>query len=648
MNSSAAINGNPSMSVPFHLQKQISIINKREPEKRIFVNRTVRLEKIQLFGFDMDYTLAEYKSPIMEAETFKFCIDYLIRIGYPTEIAEFEYDPMFSIRGLWFDIKFGNLLKVDGFGNILRASHGRRFLTWKEVEDCYPNKFVQLSERQIYVLNTLFNLPDAYLITRLVDFFDKFEQTPDRTGVRYGDVTMSYNAIYQDIRAAMDHVHGGISVGQLKKKILTRIGDFVEKDERIGVLLAQLRATGRKTFLLTNSDYEYTKGIMTFLLGPEWCSFFDMIIVDACKPLWFGEGTVFREVDTETGALKIGVPTNPLKKTGAVYSGGSCEAFRRLLNVRGKEVLYIGDHIFGDVLRSKKTKGWHTFLVVPELSRELAVWTGKRELFERLQQLESELAELYRNLDANTRDKPTEAVTGTVFKAIQAFTQSMEQQYGVFGSLFRSGTRTSFFASQVERYADLYAGSCFNLVHYPVFYFFRAPMALMPHESTVDHGAAIPDRGSRQNMDAAGGSACAAGVWSQQIMSTAPNDSIEEEEEDGSDSASASAAATATPASGGSSSLSSPTAGGSGAAGVSSNLSASSSITTTAAAAAAAATNSASNDAGDGASSEEHNNNNTNNNNGVVRQEMRSRSGTAGQSDVIVPKQAFVEGRQMQ
>ncbi|KAL3095655.1 hypothetical protein niasHT_029158 [Heterodera trifolii] len=32
---------------------------------------------------------------------------------------------------------------------------------------------------------------------------------------------------------------------------------------------------------------------------------------------------------------------------------GSCEAFRCLLNVRGKEVLYIGDHIFGDVLRSK-------------------------------------------------------------------------------------------------------------------------------------------------------------------------------------------------------------------------------------------------------------------------------------------------------
>ncbi|KAL3073828.1 hypothetical protein niasHT_036845 [Heterodera trifolii] len=43
------------------------------------------------------------------------------------------------------------------------------------------------------------------------------------------------------------------------------------------------------------SDNE-NQGIMTFLLGSKWRSFFDMIIVDACNPLWFGEGTVFREV----------------------------------------------------------------------------------------------------------------------------------------------------------------------------------------------------------------------------------------------------------------------------------------------------------------------------------------------------------------
>jgi hypothetical protein len=39
----------------------------------------------------------------------------------------------------------------------------------------------------------------------------------------------------------------------------------------------------------------------------------------------------------------------------------------------GSEVLYVGDHIYGDILRSKKSLGWRTMLVVPELENELAL-----------------------------------------------------------------------------------------------------------------------------------------------------------------------------------------------------------------------------------------------------------------------------------
>ena len=40
---------------------------------RVFVNRSLHLEKIKYYGFDMDYTLAEYKSP--EFEVFFFFFD---------------------------------------------------------------------------------------------------------------------------------------------------------------------------------------------------------------------------------------------------------------------------------------------------------------------------------------------------------------------------------------------------------------------------------------------------------------------------------------------------------------------------------------------------------------------------------------------
>ena len=41
----------------------------------------------------------------------------------------------------------------------------------QEVEEKYPNKFIKLDDSRIYVLNTLFNLPETYLLSCLVEFF---------------------------------------------------------------------------------------------------------------------------------------------------------------------------------------------------------------------------------------------------------------------------------------------------------------------------------------------------------------------------------------------------------------------------------------------------------------------------------------------
>ena len=59
-----------------------------------------------------------------------------------------------------------------------------------------------------------------------------------------------------------------------------------------------------------------------------------------------------------------------------------------MIGAKGKDVLYFGDHIFGDVLKSKKLRGWKTYLVVPELTRELHVWTDGHRMFDELQDLD--------------------------------------------------------------------------------------------------------------------------------------------------------------------------------------------------------------------------------------------------------------------
>ncbi|KRY09243.1 Cytosolic purine 5'-nucleotidase [Trichinella patagoniensis] len=415
----------------------------RDPGKRVFVNRSLELEKIKFFGFDMDYTLAVYKSPEYEILGFRLVIERLISIGYSPELLQLKYDNTFPIRGLWFDNLYGNLLKVDAFGNIL-----------------------------------------TYLIACLVNYMDNCPgSSREPSGVKLGDMYMSYKSMYQDVRAAVDWVHYH---GDMKRITLNNLEKYVHKDPRLPMLLTRMRDNGAKTFLLTNSGYFYTDKVMTYLLDSEtksWRSYFDFIVVDANKPLWFAEGTVFRQVDQGTGTLRIGSHLGPLRPN-QIYAGGSSEVFSKLVGARGREVLYLGDHIFGDVLRSKKGRGWRTFLVVPELVQELHVWTERRGLFTRLQNLDIQLGAAFKNMDSSSEIRPD---IREIRESMRSVTHEMDMAYGMLGSLFRSGSRQTFFASQVERYADLYAHSCCNLLYYPFFYFFRAPSMLMPHESTVEH-----------------------------------------------------------------------------------------------------------------------------------------------------------------
>lgn len=470
----------------------LNLGDERDLGHRIFVNRSLHLDKIKYFGFDMDYTLAVYKSPQYETLGFNLVKQRLVQMGYPTELLDFCYDPSFPIRGLWFDTHFGNLLKQDGYGNILVCCHGFRFLKQSEVYELYPSKFLALDESRVYVLNTLFNLPETYLLACLIDFFTNApKSSATSTGITCGDLFMSYKSIFQDVRSAVDFVH---EKGDLKMKTVENMEEYVVKDERLPMLVSRMRESGVKVFLLTNSEYWYTEKIMTYLFdyphGPKpgephrnWKSYFHYIVLDARKPLFFKEGTILRQVNTESGALKIGTHCGPLQQ-GHVYSGGNCDVFTDLIGAKGKDILYIGDHIFGDVLKSKKIRGWRTFLIVPELVQELHVWTDKCSLFTKLQSLDMMLGETYKNLDSSTKEKPD---ISNIRSSIREVTHEMDLAYGMLGSLFRSGSRQTFFSSQVVRYADLYASTFLNLMYYPFSYFFRAPAMLMPHESTVAH-----------------------------------------------------------------------------------------------------------------------------------------------------------------
>ncbi|VDL83440.1 unnamed protein product [Nippostrongylus brasiliensis] len=151
------------------------------------------------------------------------------------------------------------------------------------------------------------------------------------------------------------------------------------------------------------------------------------------------------------------------------------------MNLTGKDILYVGDHIFGDVLRSKKTGGWRTLLIVPELDRELKVicflvlqiWTSQCDKFKHLIKLNGSLSH-------------SESANGTVkkdtLKEIAKITDEMEAEYGAMGSMLRCGWRQTHFASQLKKYADIYTCNVYALAEYSPSFYFNSPIVLLPHE----------------------------------------------------------------------------------------------------------------------------------------------------------------------
>ena len=68
--------------------------------------------------------------------------------------------------------------------------------------------------------------------------------------------------------------------------------------------------------------------------------------------------------------------TRILPTRAATPQGGTWLALHALLGQGscGDRLLYVGDHTYSDVLMSKRTLGWRTCLVVPELAKELALY----------------------------------------------------------------------------------------------------------------------------------------------------------------------------------------------------------------------------------------------------------------------------------
>src|SRR5947207_10367372 len=75
-------------------------------KNRVFCNRNLRMDTIEMIGFDMDYTLALYHQDRLEQLSMELTLQKLVdKHGYSDAILKLSYDPRWAIRGLVVDKK---------------------------------------------------------------------------------------------------------------------------------------------------------------------------------------------------------------------------------------------------------------------------------------------------------------------------------------------------------------------------------------------------------------------------------------------------------------------------------------------------------------------------------------------------------------
>ena len=255
---------------------------------------------------------------------------------------------------------------------------------------------------------------------------------------------------------------------------------------------------GKKIFIATNSDYAYTKSLLDYVINPflsegrTWHDVFEYVITFSNKPRFFYDDVPFLKINHETGCMKnINSSIRP-----GIYQGGNATQFTKDLNISGDEILYIGDHIYGDILRLKKACNWRTALVVDELGAEIEAQKKaaplQTKILEKMDlkcELEAEHV-LFSTARLDERSSKYDEKIKKLQLAIEALDQQIStliQSEGAFynstwGRVFRAGAEESYFANQVDRYACIYMEKLIDLFECSPITYFRANRRLLPHD----------------------------------------------------------------------------------------------------------------------------------------------------------------------
>jgi len=245
-------------------------------------------------------------------------------------------------------------------------------------------------------------------------------------------------------------------------------------------------------------------------------------IVGSCKPAYMLDPylNLFR-VNPQDGSLRntdgcfeiesLG-PDGATKflEMGKTFQGGNWLHLHAMLEIdAGEEILYVGDHLYADVLRSKRTLGWRSCFIMPELEDEMRDFSASKGLSKNISELRRLLEELsvyYEDvlLTQDSSDAKVQQTLEEVEHDMAAIKETLKQLtaewhqifHPVWGAMFNAGYQDSRFAFYVNNYACLYTSKATNLGLVSTAKSFRTSMEILSHDRLLTDSEYV-DSGSR-------------------------------------------------------------------------------------------------------------------------------------------------------
>ncbi len=453
----------------------------------IYVNRTLNMKQIAAIGFDMDYTLVRYDSEAFEVMTYKEIKKKLLDVrGYPKVINDLKFQIDLAIRGLVIDKPHGNVLKLSTYSKVKQAYHGLSEMDFRNQQKIYQGLTIDLNDSDRFaIVDTTFSIAYCVLYMQIVDLKNKHPELnlPD------------YKTIEAHLIDALDISHRD---GSLKSEVKKNVKKYIVQDAQTVEALERFKRHGKKLWVITNSDFEYSKLLLDYAITPflkehkGWDELFNIVITAASKPKFFTDKLPLLKVDPKTGLMRN---HHGLIEDG-IYQGGCAQTVQKSSGLSGEQILYLGDHIYGDVLQIKKTCNWRTALVIDELLHETEAIQKSLPLSEEINELMKQKIELEHKLDelfdkeiekgkkpdkAKIQDhfQKIEKVDKKIGKLIRAHTQNFNTHWG---ETMRAGVEPSRLAGQIEKYACIYMAKVSDFVDYSPRTYFRPKKKILPHE----------------------------------------------------------------------------------------------------------------------------------------------------------------------